>query len=109
LSARYQWLTSLILATQESEIRWWQFEASPGKQLSRPYLKKTHHKKRAGGVAQGRGPEFNPQYQKNKKKIDCNCSSMAEGLLSKPGPGLDPQHHKQTTKKKIYHYFFYAM
>jgi hypothetical protein len=44
--------------------------------------------------------------RKTKKKIDCNCSSMAEGLLSKPGPGLDPQHHKQTTKKKIYHYFF---
>jgi hypothetical protein len=24
------------------------------------YLKKTHHKKRAGGVAQGVGPEFKP-------------------------------------------------
>jgi hypothetical protein len=30
-------------------------------------LKKTHHKKRAGGVAQGEGPEFKPQYCKKTK------------------------------------------
>jgi hypothetical protein len=36
----------------------------------RPYLEKTHHKKRADGVAQGVGPEFKPQYQKKKKA--CN-------------------------------------
>jgi hypothetical protein len=30
----------------------------------RPYLKKTHYKKRAGGVAQGVGPEFKSQYCK---------------------------------------------
>jgi hypothetical protein len=29
-------------------------------------LKKTHHKKRAGGVAQGVGLEFIPQYHKKK-------------------------------------------
>jgi hypothetical protein len=28
----------------------------------RPNLKKTHHKNRAGGVAQGVGPEFKPPY-----------------------------------------------
>jgi hypothetical protein len=34
---------------------------------TRPYLiKKTHHKKRAGGVAQGAGPEFKPQYPRKK-------------------------------------------
>jgi hypothetical protein len=33
----------------------------------RPYLKKTHHKKRAGGVAQGVGLEFNPHLKKKKK------------------------------------------
>jgi hypothetical protein len=36
-----------------------------------PILKKTHHDKRAGGVAQGEGPEFKPQYynkQTNKQK-----------------------------------------
>jgi hypothetical protein len=35
----------------------------------RCYLKKTHHKKRVGGVAQDVGPEFKPQYHKKKKKI----------------------------------------
>jgi hypothetical protein len=34
----------------------------------RPCLKKTHHKNRAGGVAQDEGPEFKPQYHKKKKK-----------------------------------------
>jgi hypothetical protein len=34
----------------------------------RPYLGKTLHKNRAGGVAQGEGPEFKPQYCKKKKK-----------------------------------------
>jgi hypothetical protein len=33
----------------------------------RPYLKKTHHQKRAGGVAEGVGLEFKPQYYKKKK------------------------------------------
>jgi hypothetical protein len=37
--------------------------------LARPYLKRTHHKKRAGGVVQGVGLEFKPQYhQQNKTK-----------------------------------------
>jgi hypothetical protein len=34
----------------------------------RPYLEKTHHKKRAGGVAQDVSPEFKLQYCKKKKK-----------------------------------------
>jgi hypothetical protein len=34
----------------------------------RLYLEKTHHKKRDGGVAQGVGPEFKPQYHKKKKR-----------------------------------------
>jgi hypothetical protein len=32
--------------------------------LQDPILKKTHHKNRAGGVAQGEGPEFKPQHCK---------------------------------------------
>jgi hypothetical protein len=35
----------------------------------RPYLKKTQHQKRAGGVAQGVGPEYKPQDHKKEKKI----------------------------------------
>jgi hypothetical protein len=34
----------------------------------RPYLEKTLHKKGWWGVAQGVGPEFKPQYHKNRKK-----------------------------------------
>jgi hypothetical protein len=34
----------------------------------RTYLEKTLHKKRAGGVTQGIGPEFKPQYHKKKKE-----------------------------------------
>jgi hypothetical protein len=40
---------------------------SLGKQFSRPYLKKTHHKK-AYGVAQPVGPEFKPKYCKKRKE-----------------------------------------
>jgi hypothetical protein len=34
----------------------------------RPYLKKPFIKSWAGGVAEGEGPEFKPQYRKIKKK-----------------------------------------
>jgi hypothetical protein len=64
--ARHWWLTPVILAIQEAEIRRMGFEASSGKQFTRPYLEKTHHKKRAGGVVQGEDPEFKPQHQINK-------------------------------------------
>jgi hypothetical protein len=33
----------------------------------RPYLDKTYHKQRAGGVVHGVSPEFKPQYHKKKK------------------------------------------
>jgi hypothetical protein len=38
----------VVLATQEAEIRGLQFKASLGKELARPYLKKTPHKKGLG-------------------------------------------------------------
>jgi hypothetical protein len=34
------------------------------------------HKKRAGGVAQGVGPEFRPQYCKNKTKKPWNQKTI---------------------------------
>jgi hypothetical protein len=52
-----------------------QFEARPGKQFKTPCLAKTHHKNRAGGVAQGEGPEFKLQYSyktKTKTKTKTN-------------------------------------
>jgi hypothetical protein len=41
---RHQWLTLVILATQEAEIRRIEVQSQP-KQIVRPYLKNTHHKK----------------------------------------------------------------
>jgi hypothetical protein len=38
------------------------------KEFTRPYLEKLFTKKRTGGVAQGEGPEFKPQYPQKKKK-----------------------------------------
>jgi hypothetical protein len=43
----------VVIATQEADIR--------------TSSKKTLHKKKAGGVAQGVGPEFKPQYHKINK------------------------------------------
>jgi hypothetical protein len=48
----------VILAIQEAEIR--RFKASPGQIVRETQFEKTHHKKKAGEVAQGVGPEFKP-------------------------------------------------
>jgi hypothetical protein len=59
----------VILATQEAEIRRISIQNQPGQTVCRNLSQKTLHKNRAGGVAQGEGPEFKPQYyQKTKKK-----------------------------------------
>jgi hypothetical protein len=45
----------------------------------RPYLEKTHHQKRAGGVAQGKGPELNwVSIQKSSKKKKKNLLHIKE-------------------------------
>jgi hypothetical protein len=44
----------------------------------RPYLKKNPSQKMAGGVAQGEGPKFKPQYCTKKKK---------KKTKTKPGTG----------------------
>jgi hypothetical protein len=54
-----------ILATQEAEIS---SKPAPANNSRDPILKKNHHKKRAGGVAQGEGTEFKPQDRIKKKK-----------------------------------------
>jgi hypothetical protein len=58
----------VILATQDVEIRRIVVRNQNGQIVLRPYLEKTYHKNRAGGVAQGEGPEFKLQYHKKKKK-----------------------------------------
>jgi hypothetical protein len=50
----------------EAEIRRIEVQSQPRKTVRRPYLKETITK-RAGGVAQGVGPEFKPQYSTKQK------------------------------------------
>jgi hypothetical protein len=66
--ARHWWLTPVILATQEAEIRRILVRSQPRQIVLRYCLKKTLHKKRADRVAQGVGPEFKVQYWERKKK-----------------------------------------
>jgi hypothetical protein len=66
-SARRWWLTSVTLATQETEIRRSTVQSQPRKIVPQdPILKKNLSQKRAGGVAEAEGPEFKPQYCKIK-------------------------------------------
>jgi hypothetical protein len=50
---------------------------------ARPYFEKTLHKERAGGVAQGVGPEFKPQYcqKKNSIRLLPLCGLISGSLL----------------------------
>jgi hypothetical protein len=68
MEATHQWLTPVILATQEAEIRRIAVQSQPRQIVHETLSRKTLHKNRAGGVAQGEGPEFKPQYHKKKKK-----------------------------------------
>jgi hypothetical protein len=55
------------IATQEAEIRRIVVQSQPQQIVCKTLSQKTLHKKRAGGVTQGEGPEFKPQYHKEKK------------------------------------------
>jgi hypothetical protein len=59
-------LHSESLSPQEAEIRRIMVPSQLGQIVVRPNIKKKSQK-RAGGVAQGIGPEFKPQYLKKKK------------------------------------------
>jgi hypothetical protein len=50
------------------------FEANPGKIIRETLSQKKTHQKKGGGVAQGAGPEFKPQYHKKKKKEQGNST-----------------------------------
>jgi hypothetical protein len=62
-----------------------------GKIAHKTLSQKICHKKRAGEMAQGVGPEFKPQYQKKKKK------RVSEGV----GPGFKPRYHIHTQTARI--------
>jgi hypothetical protein len=67
LYAMRQRLTPVILTTQEAAIRrivLWSQHGQIGQIVRETLSWKAHHKYRAGGVAQGEGPEFKPQNHK---------------------------------------------
>jgi hypothetical protein len=88
LIARHQWLTPVILAIQEAEIRKITVRSQPWQivqeTLSQKKKKKKNlHKTRAGGsrvVAQGEGPEFKPQYHQKRKRKGKLSQSLKIGL-----------------------------
>jgi hypothetical protein len=53
---------SVILATQEAEIRRIAVQSQPRKIAHETLSGKNPSQKRTGGVVQGEGPEFKPQY-----------------------------------------------
>jgi hypothetical protein len=62
LFARHWWLMPVILATQEAEIRRIEVRSQPRQIVRETSSQKNPSQKRAGGVVQGVGPEFKPQY-----------------------------------------------
>jgi hypothetical protein len=68
LEAGCQWLTTVIPAAQEAEIRRIVVQTQPGQIVRKTLSEKNLSQKRAGGVAQGVGPEFKSQYHKKRKR-----------------------------------------
>jgi hypothetical protein len=64
-----QWLTPVILATQERDISRIAVQSQPEQIVHETLSQKTLHKNWAGGVAQGEGSEIKPQYHEKKKII----------------------------------------
>jgi hypothetical protein len=60
--ARCGWFPPIILVTQEAEIRRIMVQSQPWANNSRDPISKNPSQKRAGGLTQGVGPEFKPQY-----------------------------------------------
>jgi hypothetical protein len=77
--AGHWWLTPVILTTEEAEIRriWSQLRQNS---FQDP-ISKNLSQKRAGGVAQGVGPEFKPQYHKKQMLIETDKIVLQNAIL----------------------------
>jgi hypothetical protein len=64
---RCWWLTPVIVSTQEAKARRIAVQRQPAQTVCETLSQKSPQKM-AGGMAQGRGPEFKPQDGKEKKK-----------------------------------------
>jgi hypothetical protein len=62
------WLTTVVLASQEADIRRITVLGQPGQTVHETLSLKKTSEKRAGGVAQGAGPKFKPSFQQKKKE-----------------------------------------
>jgi hypothetical protein len=79
VAARCWWLTPVILASQEAEVRRIMVGSQPGQIVRETLSWKNPSQKRAGGVAQGVGPEFKAQYCKNNNNN--NKKPSRQGLI----------------------------
>jgi hypothetical protein len=70
----------VILAPQEAEIRRIMVGSQPRQIIRETLSQKTPTQKRGGGVVQGVGPEFKPQYCKKKKKDAQGCENYGEPI-----------------------------
>jgi hypothetical protein len=79
----------VILATQEAEIRRIVVQSHLGQTVHKTLSQKKPSQKRAGGVPQGVGLEFKPQYRKEKKKKrpQCDLTLRISSVLT-PAPHL---------------------
>jgi hypothetical protein len=65
--ARHWGLTPIILVIQDAEIKRIMVQSQTRQIAYETLSQKSPSQKRAGGVAQGTGPGFKPQYRKNKQ------------------------------------------
>jgi hypothetical protein len=77
------WLTPVILATQEAEIRRIKVQSQHQQIVCKPLSRKPLHEYRAGGVGQGESPEFKPQYQTHTKSHCCLAGGWSWGGTTK--------------------------